>query len=286
MNGNLVRCTNSYFASKGTKSFRRMLFFNLIRCMIPELLKEFIFRGKLVVWEFSFVFCCACMYTTLYHFLPISVFAHFRYFYSYLQLEYYCKHAGDWIDNRNQLEVLWSHNFCAFFVFLYLESNSMLTAAMFEGLAYGEISVWDLPYTVYDGAFTYICAIPATYMLQTLLLGATLTIHIPTSFSGLFWDKRHISGWVDVEMISASYDWHWLYWVLIHIIFISLSAYYDVYRRIAWLTDYVEKSERQALKDQNAHDSCSSPVAKKSSVAKSRSPTKRRNSNTSAGSSV
>ena len=46
----------------------------------------------------------------------------------------------------------------------------MLTAAMFEGLAYGEMKVKDLPYTIYDGAFNYICAIPVTYYLQVLLL--------------------------------------------------------------------------------------------------------------------
>ena len=249
MNGNFTRISNSYFSSKGTKSYRRMLFFNLIRCMIPELLKEFIFKGKLVVWEFTFVFCCACVYTTLYHFLPLSVFARFRYFYGYLQLEYYCKHASDWIDNRNMLELDQSHNFCAFLLYLYLESNSMLTAAMFEGLVYGEMSVRDLPYTIYDGTFNYICAIPATYYLQTVLLGATISYSLPTCLTGLFWEKRHIDGWVQVDMKSASFDAHWVYYVLITMLFIGLSGYYDVYRRVHWLTEFVEKSEAQADKD-------------------------------------
>lgn len=53
----------------------------------------------------------------------------------------------------------------------------MLTAAMFEGFLYGEISIFDLPRMVYDGAFTYICAIPATYGLQVLVLGASISLH-------------------------------------------------------------------------------------------------------------
>ena len=205
MNGNLVRISNSYFASKGNKPYHRMLFFNLIRCMVPELVKEIIFKGKIVIWEFTFVFCCAVIYTTLYHFLPLSTFRRFRYVYGWLQLEYYCKHASDWVDNRNHLELFQSHNFCAFFFFLYLESNSMLTAAMFEGLAYGELKLRDLPYTIYDGTHTYICAIPVTYFLQYYLLSANLALHLPTSLSGFWWQKQHLSGWVPVNQTSTGY---------------------------------------------------------------------------------
>lgn len=249
MNGNLTRISNSYFASKGSKSFKRMLFFNLIRCMVPELLKEFIFKGKLVVWEFTFVFCCACVYTILYHFLPISVFARFRYVYGYLQLEYYCKHASDWIDNRNQLELLQSHNFCAFWLFVYLESNSMLTAAMFEGLVYGEMTVWDLPYTIYDGAFNYIVAIPLTYLLQVMLLGAAISLHVPSTIAGLWWQKSHLTGWVHVDLGTEEYDLHWVYHVIFTGVFIGLSGYYDVYRRIFWLSEYRAKQREQAAVD-------------------------------------
>ena len=50
-------------------------------------------------------------------------------------------------------------------------------------------------------------------------------------------------------MKSASFDAHWVYYVLITMLFIGLSGYYDVYRRVHWLTEFVEKSEAQADKD-------------------------------------
>ena len=72
---------------------------------------------------------------------------------------------------------------------------------------------------------------------------------MPTCISGLYWQKRHIEGWVQVDMQTASYDGHWIYYVLITGLFLGLSAYYDVYRRVHWLTEFVEKSETQAAKD-------------------------------------
>ena len=84
MNGNFMRCTNSYFSAKGRKPLHRMLFFNTLRCMIPEIIKSFVYKGKIVIWEFNFVLCCAVTYTIFYHYLPMSVFRRFRYVYAWL----------------------------------------------------------------------------------------------------------------------------------------------------------------------------------------------------------
>ena len=84
MNGNFIRCTNAYFSAKGRKSYHRMLFFNIIRCMVPEIIKSIVFRGKVVVWEFNFVLACAIVYTTVFHFMPMSFFRRFRYVYLWL----------------------------------------------------------------------------------------------------------------------------------------------------------------------------------------------------------
>ena len=84
MNGNFIRCTNAYFSAKGRKPFHRMLFFNIIRCMVPEIVKSIIFRNKVVIWEFNFVLACAVTYTVLFHFLPLSVFKKFKWVYLWL----------------------------------------------------------------------------------------------------------------------------------------------------------------------------------------------------------
>ena len=77
---------------------------------------------------------------------------------------------------------------------------------------------------------------------------------MPTCLSGLFWEKRHIDGWVPVDMQTGGFDAHWIYYVLITALFIGLSGYYDVYRRVHWLTEFVEKTENQAVKDEGTVD--------------------------------
>ena len=106
MTGNFVRCSNAYFAAKCKKPLHRMLFFNILRCMIPEILKELIFKGKLVIPEIKFVFSCCITYTLIFHFVPLRIWRRFRFFWCWIMLEYYTKHSADWIDNRNQLELL------------------------------------------------------------------------------------------------------------------------------------------------------------------------------------
>ena len=100
-------------------------------------------------------------------------------------MEYYTKHASDLIENRNTLEQLYGQNIILFFVFLYLETNSMLTAKILEGLLYFEFnSPSDLPYLIYDDTFNYIVAVPTMIILQIYLLGNNLTIFMPLSFLG------------------------------------------------------------------------------------------------------
>ena len=99
-------------------------------------------------------------------------------------MEYYTKHASDLIENRNTLEQLYGQNIILFFVFLYLETNSMLTAKILEGLLYFETAPLDLPYLIYDDTFNYIVAIPTLIILQIFLLGNNLTMFMPLSFLG------------------------------------------------------------------------------------------------------
>ena len=50
----------------------------------------------------------------------------------------------------------------------------MLTAALFEGLIYGELALYETPRAVYNGAFIYFVAVPAIYLMQVFVLGANL----------------------------------------------------------------------------------------------------------------
>ena len=72
MLGNFVRCSNAYFSAKCQKPLHRMLIFNLIRCMIPEIVKELLFKGKLILPELQFVFTCCVTYTIVFHYTPLS----------------------------------------------------------------------------------------------------------------------------------------------------------------------------------------------------------------------
>ena len=56
MNSWFIRITGSYFASKGNKSFYRMLIFNIIAVLFPEVLKMLLFKGQISIPEFNFCF--------------------------------------------------------------------------------------------------------------------------------------------------------------------------------------------------------------------------------------
>ena len=101
-------------------------------------------------------------------------------------MEYYTKHASDLIENRNTLEELYGQNVICFFVFLYLETNSMLTAKILEGLLYFETSPLSLPYLIFDDTFNYIVAVPTLIILQVFLLGNHLKLFMPMSFLGIW----------------------------------------------------------------------------------------------------
>ena len=100
-----------------------------------------------------------CLTIFLQH-VPLKQFRKVRYVWAWLLMEYYTKHASDLIENRNDLEALYGQNIICFFVFMYLETNSMLTAKILEGLLYFEASVFDFPYLIYDDTFNYIVAVP------------------------------------------------------------------------------------------------------------------------------
>ena len=123
--------------------------------------------------------------TVFYHYLPMSVFRRFSFIYAWSFLEYHGQSMSLWIINRNQLENIYSHNAWYFFIMLYLRSNSMLTAALFEGLAYGEMALYQTASAVYNGAFMYFVTVPATYLLQIFVLGADLQVHVPGTLDGL-----------------------------------------------------------------------------------------------------
>ena len=102
-------------------------------------------------------------------------------------MEHYTKHASDLIDNRNTLERLYGQHAILFFVFLYLDTNSMLTAKLLEGLLYGEIGILNIPYMIYDDTFNYVVAVPSLLLMQYFMLGSQFKVFLPLSLLGI-WD--------------------------------------------------------------------------------------------------
>ena len=84
-----------------------------------------------------------------------------------------------------------------------MASMAMFTPALIEGFLYGEISLFNLPSTIYNNLFKYFYAVPFIYLSQVYLLGAKLELHLPSSLSGLFLEKRHMSGWIEVDLTST-----------------------------------------------------------------------------------
>ena len=130
---------------------------------------------------------CIIGYTLFFHFcVPMHVFRKFRYVWGWLIVEYYAKHASDWIDNRNKLDVLAQHNFIAFWVFAYIEYHSTFSA-IFDSMLNGEMGFFDLPEMIWDGGSVYIIAIPLTYILQRAVFSADIKLVLPLTQDGLFW---------------------------------------------------------------------------------------------------
>ena len=247
MNGNLIRCSNACFSGKtSNKSLHRLMFFNLLRVTMHEIIKELVLMGKVKVWEVGFVTCCCFVWTLVFYYMPLRVWRYFRFVWGWLLMEYYTKHSADLINNRNELENLGSHNFIAFFIFLYLESNSTCTPAMLEGLLYGEHGILDLPFVVYDFAFNYFIAVPLIYILQIFVMGASLKFYIPTSLYSAYFHNTHIDGYLLVNEVNGDqYDKHWLFCAINAAVFIGLSSIFDVYKRIKFLEDYEEEEVQE-----------------------------------------
>ena len=49
-----------------------------------------------------------------------------------------------------------------------------------------------------------------------------------------------MTGWVQVDRLSTEYDAHWLFCMCTISIFVFVSAYLDVYRRIKYMEDLPE----------------------------------------------
>ena len=78
------------------------------------------------------------------------------------------------------------------------------------------------------------------YFLQWALLNAPIQFFSPLSISGIWWQKTHMTGWVQVDRLSTEYDAHWLFCMCTISIFVFVSAYLDVYRRIKYMEDLPE----------------------------------------------
>lgn len=206
------------------------------------MIKEMVFKGRIILWEVTFVTCCGFVYTVIFHFMPLRVWRYFRFVWTWLLMEYYTKHSADLINNRNVLEELGAHNLAAFGLFLYIETNSNITPAILEGALYGDLGLLDLPYLLYDMAFNYFVAIPLHYILQICLLGASLSFSVPTSLYSVWYHNTHIAGYIPVnEINNTEYDAHWLFCAINAAVFVGLSGYFDVYRRAKFMEDYREE---------------------------------------------
>ena len=75
--------------------------------------------------------------TVVVSFMPRSWLQQTRWVWVYLQLERKLKYASEFIENRNDLASMYDWNPVSTFTMLYIETNSMLTAAILENLMYG-----------------------------------------------------------------------------------------------------------------------------------------------------
>ena len=80
LNGNLIRCSNNYFASaidhekngKPKKSLHRNLFFNFIRCLLPDLARQIIINGKLNHSRNLITVVFVAFLTVFFQYLPLK----------------------------------------------------------------------------------------------------------------------------------------------------------------------------------------------------------------------
>ena len=86
--------------------------------------------------------------------------------------------------------------------------------------------------------------------------------------------KTHLTGWIEVNMRSQSYDAHWLYLALVTALFICLSGRLDVYRRIKWMEDYREDTNdiSETKKGQKLKNAKSNELSSSGSSTAAQSP--------------
>ena len=56
-------------------------------------------------------------------------------------MEWNTSFAAALLQNRNDLESMHTHNFMAFFLYIYMCTNALLTPALIEGALYGQLQV-------------------------------------------------------------------------------------------------------------------------------------------------
>ena len=103
----------------------------------------------------------------------MKYFKMFRYIWAVILMEFFTWIAYTYIDTLNNQDIF-QHNLIFFFILLHLEVSPNLTPALIEGFLYGDIKMWELARSYYDGAFDYILLTPVIYYMQMRVLGADL----------------------------------------------------------------------------------------------------------------
>jgi len=166
---------------------------------VPFVIRSLVLKGSLNVSEFRNLLMLTNVTTLIAYHVPRRHFRRFRWLWVFFMLEYWGRHAGEFINNRNQLDSIYDNNFVMIWAMLYLETNNMLTAAILEGVLYGELSLWNLPHTIYNSTENYVFAMPVILLAQSAFFGGQIGFHCPLSLEGLWYHKGHITGWTQLN---------------------------------------------------------------------------------------
>ena len=91
LNTLFVRCSSAYVTANGKKSFHRMYFFNIIRCVLPEYVRAMVYEGKISCAAAETCFLHATIYTIVFHYLPMKYFKRLRWLWCISLFEFYMK---------------------------------------------------------------------------------------------------------------------------------------------------------------------------------------------------
>ena len=109
----------------------------------------------------------------------------------------------------------------------------MLTAAVLEGLFYGDFSVFSLPVIIYNGTFNYLVAVPCLALMQVYYMGNHFKLFTPSSMQAVWSQKHHVSNfWKHVDMHNPE---HFAIWTSALVIFAVLN-YKSVSARLVGLS--------------------------------------------------